>query len=134
MRLSNLESVAFRDFSTTDQLNGLAHHLNELVVVLAHLSEQLDLVLGHKLEPVEIVAELVELTQRSVEGAFVVGQQRGGDAVKLGRGIVLELAVRGNFSLELYEILSASVSNAQRLQTDCAERDKQHCNGEKGDK
>ena len=48
--------------AAADQLHDLRHHRDETVVVAAELLEELDLVLGHELQPVHVVAELVELT------------------------------------------------------------------------
>ena len=132
--MSDLQFISFGDLAAADQLDGLADHLDELIVVFAHLAEQLNLVFGDKLEPVEVVAELIQLAQRGVKGAIVVDQQRGRDAVELRRGIVLELAVSGDFSLQLDQILGAPVGIVQRLETDGAERDKQHRDSEERDK
>ncbi len=77
---------------------------------------------------------MIELAQRGIKRALVVDQKSRGDAVELRRGVVLQLAVSGDFSLQLYQILGAPVGIVQRLETDGAERDKQHCNSEERDK
>ena len=47
---------------------------------------------------------------------------------------MFELAVSGDLALQLHHILGALVGVAQRLETNGAERDKQHCDSEERNK
>ena len=47
------------------ELHDLRDDLDKPVVLLAELAEQLDLVLGDELQPIDVVAELVELAKRA---------------------------------------------------------------------
>jgi hypothetical protein len=93
MGLSELKLLPCRGLVTEDQLDSLADHLDELIIILAHLNEKFDFVFGDKLQPVNVVAELIELSQHRVKGALVASQQRGGNAVELSSGVVLGLPV-----------------------------------------
>ena len=96
-----------------DQLHDLRDDCDEPVVVLPELAEQLDFVLGDELQPVDVVAELVELAQRARQRALVRGEQRGGDAVELARGVVLDLAIGLDLALQLDQLLGALIDPAQ---------------------
>ena len=108
----------------------MGHDPDEALVILADAAEQLDLVLCDELEPIEIVAELVELAQRRLERPLVRDDQRRGDAVELARGVVLELAVGRDLALELDEVVGAAVHGVQGLQADRAQGDEQDDDGE----
>ena len=112
--------------AAADQLDDPRHDRDEPVVVLPNCAEQLDLVLGDELQPFEVVAELVELTQRAVQSALVRDEQRGGDAVELAGGVVLDLAVGRDLALQLDQLLGALVDAAQALEPDGAKHDQQH--------
>ena len=99
--LGHLHLPALGGLARPDQLDHVGHDPDEALVVLADAAEQLDLVLCDELEPIEIVAELVELAQRRLERPLVRNEQRRGDAVELARGVVLELAVGRDLALEL---------------------------------
>src|SRR5262245_40439729 len=132
MGLSERELVSFANLAAADQLDRLAHHLNKLVVVFSNLTKQFDLVFGYKLKPVEIVAKLIELAQRSVERSLFRYQEGGGNTVKLGCGVVLKLALGSDFSLDLHKFFGAAVGVVQDQEADGADRDKQHHDGKKG--
>src|SRR5207245_69376 len=127
--LNKLNRPALSHLGGANQLDELGHDLDELVIVLADPAEQFDFVFRDELEPVEVVAELVKLTQRGLERSLVGDQERRGDAVELAGGVVLELAVGGDLALELDQVLGAPVHRAQRLQADRAHRDEQHDDG-----
>ena len=132
-RLAQLHLARLFDLPGARALDRPGHDRDEAVVVLAHARQQIDLALRHVLQPVEVVAELAELAQDAVELALVLGQQRGGDAVELARGVVLHLAVRGDLALQLDQLLGARVHPAQHLQADRAEQDDQRDHREKRD-
>ena len=104
-------SRASGDLPGAGALHRPGHDLDEAVVVLPDLGQQLDLVLGHVLQPVEVVAELAELAQDAVELALVRGQERGGDAVELARGVVLDLPIGRDLALQLDQLLGAARSS-----------------------
>ena len=108
-RLLELQLARGRDLAAAGALDRRGHDRDEAVVVGADLGEQRGLVLGDVLQPVEVVAELAELAQDPVELARVPGQQRGGDAVELARGVVLDVAVGGDLALQLDQLLGARV-------------------------
>ena len=113
------------DVPAADELDDPRHDGDEPVVFLAHLAEQSDLVLGDELQPLEIVAELVQLAQRAVQGALVRHQQRRGDAVELARRVVLDLAVGRDLALALDQFFGALVDRAQLVEADSSEGDQQ---------
>jgi hypothetical protein len=63
--------------------------------MLPHLRQQVDLVAGDELQPLQVVAELVELTQRSAEGVRR-RRTKPRDMVELACGIELDLPVGGD--------------------------------------
>ena len=132
-RLAQLHRARLLDLPGARALDRPGHDRDEAVVVLAHARQQIDLALGHVLQPVQVVAELAELAQDAVELALVLGQERGGDAVELARGIVLHLAVGRDLALQLDQLLGARVHPAQHLQADRAEQDDQRDHREKRD-
>ena len=73
-RLLQLRLARLVDMPAADQLDDPGHDGDEAVVFLPDLAEQLDLVLGDELQPLEVVAELVQLAQRTVQGALVRDQ------------------------------------------------------------
>ena len=97
------------DLPGARQLHHPGHDRDEAVVVAAHPREQLDLVAGDVLQPVQVVAELGELPQRGLQHLLVRGQQRGGDAVELGGGVVLHLAERRDLALQPDQLLGLPV-------------------------
>jgi len=94
LELARLDAVA-----GAGQFDDLGHDGGELFVIGLDPLEQIGLVLGHKLEPLEVIAEKVELAQRRIERLLVGRQQGRGDAVELGGGVVLELAVGSHLFL-----------------------------------
>ena len=62
--------------AAADELDQPRHHRDKPLVILAHPGEQLDLVAGDELQPLQIVAELVELAQRAVRRPLVGREQR----------------------------------------------------------
>src|SRR5262249_6884384 len=75
--------------------------------------------------PLEVVAELVELTQRAVQGALVRHQQRRRNAVELARRVVLDLAIGGDLAFTSDQLFGALVDGAQLVEPNGAERDQQ---------
>ena len=132
-RLAQLHRARLLDLPGARALDRPGHDRDEAVVVRPDLGQQVDLILGHVLQPVEVVAELAELTQDAVELALVLGQERGGDAVELARGVVLHLAIGGDLALQLDQLLGARPHPAEHLQPHRAEQDDQRDHREKGD-
>ena len=130
--LGELDLASLRGLPAADPLDHAGDHGDELLVVLAHPAHQLHLVLGHELEAVEVVAELVELAQGGLQGALVGHQERGGYAVELARGVVLELAVGGDLPLELDQILGAPVDVGERPEAHRPHRDEEDGDGQEG--
>jgi hypothetical protein len=68
------------------------------------------------LQPVEVIAKLLELAERRLDHAHVDLLQRQrqdrGDAVELTRGVVLQLAVGGNLAMEDDKVLGPTVGFA----------------------
>ena len=60
-------------------------------------------------------------------------QKGGGDAVKLGGGVVLQLAIGGDFSLQVDQIFGALVRVAEHQKTDGTHRDQQYADGQEAD-
>ena len=91
-RLLQLRLARLVDVAAADQLDDPRHDGDEPVVFLPDLAEQLDFVLGDELQPLEVVAELVELAQRAVQGALVGDQAarrrccRAGSSCRAGPG------------------------------------------------
>jgi hypothetical protein len=125
-----LNLAAFLDLARTNQLDHARHHRDEFLVVFAHAAQQLDLVFGHELEPVQIVAELIELAQRGIERALVRRHQRGRDAVELTRGVVLKLTIRADLAVKQHQLFGARVDRTQRFQTDGPDHDQQDDDGQ----
>ena len=121
------------DLAGAGALHRPGHDRDEAVVVRAHARQEIDLVLGHVLQPVEVVAELAELTEDAVQLALVLRQQRRRDAVQLARGVVLDLAIGGDLALQLDQLLGARVDPAQHLHPDRAQKDDQRDHPEKRD-
>src|SRR5262249_59932915 len=105
-----------------DQLDDVSHHANEPIIVVADPPQELDLVLCHELESIEVVPELVELTQRDFEGPVIRYEQRRRHRVELGRRIVLNLSIRGNLALQLDQVLGTTVASNQHLKRDASDR------------
>src|SRR5262249_11464031 len=84
--------------------------------------------------PVEIVTELVELAQRGLKRPFIVSQESGGNAIELSSGVVLNLAVCSDLSLELDQIVGAAIRPAQDLKTNRTDHDEQEHDGHEGRK
>jgi hypothetical protein len=124
-RLLELRLPRFVDVPGADLLDDPRHDGNEPFVFVPDLAEQLDFVLGDELQPFEVIAKLVELTQRTVQGTLVGDQQRGGDAVELARRVVLHLAVSRDLALALDQLLGALVDRAQLVEPGSSERDQQ---------
>jgi len=116
----------------TDQFDHPRDDLDELVVILTHLAQQLHFVPGDELQPVKIVAELVEPAERGLEGALVGHQEGGGHRIELTGGVVLELAIGGDLSLELDHVLGATIDVAQRSKAYRAHDEQQHDDSQEG--
>ena len=97
--LGELQVPSFAGLSVSDQADRAGDDLDEFLVIGAHPRHHFDLVLGQELEPVEVVAELFELTQRRVEPAVVRLEQRGRNAVELADGVVVELPIGADLAL-----------------------------------
>ncbi len=123
--LLQLRFAGLGDMPASDQSDDPRRNRDKPVVFLPHLVQQLDLVLGDELQPLEVIAELVQLTQRAGQGALVRDQERRRDAVKLARGVVLDLAVGGDLALAVDQLFGAPVDPAELVQPDRAERDQQ---------
>src|SRR2546428_620832 len=116
-----------------DQLHDTRDDPDELVIVGPHTAEQLDLVSRDELQAIQVVAELVELAEDSVEAPVLGDEQGGGHAVELGRRVVLHLAVGGDLALQFHEVLRPAIHLAEDLETDRAERDQQTDDDEERD-
>ena len=86
-----------------------------------------------ELHAVEVVAELVELTQRRIQHPVVLKQECGGDAVELGGRIVLDLAIGCDPALQLDQLVGLIIDAAEHLQPDGPEHDQQPDNRQEGD-
>jgi hypothetical protein len=104
----------------------VGHDLNELGILLLDPAEQLDLILRHELEPVEVIAKLIELAKRCFERPLIWRQESRGNAVELAGGVMLELAVSRNLAVERYQLLGAVVRLAQHVKANGANHDEQH--------
>ena len=96
-------------FSLADQVHDTADDLDEFLIIRTHLRHHFHLILGDELQAVEVVAELLELTQRCVKAAILCLQHRRGNAIKLTDGIVIELAVGGDLALQLHHVFGALI-------------------------
>ena len=96
--------MSLRGTANADQLDQPRHHRDKFLVILAHARKQLDLVAGDELQPLQVVAELVQLAQRAVERPLVGGEQRSGDMVELAGGIELHLAIGRDFAFQLDQL------------------------------
>ena len=105
--LCRLHLPRLRGTAGANQFHDLRDDLDEPVVVLPELAEQLDFVLGHELQPIHVVAELVELAKRARQRRLVGSEQGGGNAVELARRVMLHLAIRFDLALQLDELLGA---------------------------
>ena len=129
-RLVALHLARLGDPPGAGQLHDPGHDRDEAVVVAPHPGEQLDLVAGDVLQPVQVVAELGELAQRRLEHLLVRGQQRGGDAVELCRGVVLHLAEGRDLALQPDQLFGLPVDAMERLQTHRTHQHQQRRHGE----
>jgi hypothetical protein len=75
-RLRRLQRPALPHLAVPDQPDDLGHYPDELVIFLVHLGKQLDFILRHELQPVEVIAELIELPYGCFERPVVGNQQR----------------------------------------------------------
>ena len=130
-RLPQLSLPRLGSATAPNELDHVGHDFDELIVIAAELIDKLRFVLGHEFQPVDVVAELVELAQRAVEGALVRGNQRRRHAVKLARGVVLDLAIGLDLALQLDQLLGALVHPAQLTQAVRAENHQQRDNRKK---
>src|SRR5512134_1595920 len=96
------------------------------------LPEQLSLIPGHELETVEVVPVLVELTDSTLKRPLLGRQERRGDVVELGRGVLLQLAERRNLAPELAELFGPTVHATEDLDDNNAEYDQQRCDDKEG--
>ena len=114
-----------------NQFHDLRDDLDKSIVVLPELAKQFDFVLGHELQPIHVIAELVELAKRARQRRLVGRKQGGGNAVELGRRVMLHLPIRFDLALQLDELLGALIDPAQKLEPDGPHHDQQHRNCEK---
>ena len=129
LRLLVLGLARLIEAAMPDQLDHLLHDRDKAVIFMLDPAEQLDLVLGDILQPLQVVAELVELAHRAVERAVVGNQQRRGDAVELAHRVLLDLAIGADLAFQPNEIRGPLVDPGQHLQSDRADRDQQHDDG-----
>ncbi len=99
--LRDLRRMGFGGTAGADQFYQPRHHRDEPFVILAHPGEQLDLVASDELQPLQIVAELVQLAQRAAERTLIGREQRCGDMVELRCGVELDLSIGGDLPLQL---------------------------------
>jgi len=132
-RPGELQLPPFRDPTAPDQLHDTRDDSDELVVVGPHPAEQLDLVARDELQPIQVVAELVELSEDGVEAPVLGDEQGGGHTVELGRRVVLHLAVGGDLALQFHEVFRPAIHLAEDLETDRTERDQQADDDEERD-
>src|SRR5262249_1526714 len=104
---------------------------DETIVVLPKLIEQLDFVLRHELQPIHVVAELVELAKRARQRRVVGRDERGNDAVELARHVMLHLTIGLDLALQLDQLLGAFIDPAQNVETCRPHDDQEHRNREK---
>ena len=116
-----------------NEVDDACHLGRELIVVLSDLAEEIRFFVGDKLHAVEVIAELSELTERSIEHPVVLKQERGRDAVELARRVVLNLMIGCDLALQLDQFIGLVIDPAQHLQPDRAEHDQQADNREKRD-
>ena len=105
--LCRLHLSRLRGAAGANHLHDLRDDFDEPIVVLPELAEQLDFVLGHELQPIHVVAELVELAKRARQRRIVGSEQGGGHAVELARRVMLHLPIRFDLALQLDELLGA---------------------------
>ena len=74
--MRRLQLARLGEAARADQFDGLGDDRGEAVIVLAERLQQADLVLRHKLQSIDIVAELIELTQRGRQRELVRRKQR----------------------------------------------------------
>ncbi len=132
MRLLQLNLARLGDIAVTDQLDDLVYDRDKPVVILFDPAEELAFVLGDELQALQIVAELVELAQRAVEAAVVIGKQGRSDPVELARRIVLNLPVGGDLALRADQLDGPLVDAGQHLQPGRADHDQQRGDCQKG--
>ena len=77
------------------------------------------------MQTLQIVAELVELAQRAVETAIVIGKQCRSDAVELAGRVVLHLPVCRDLALRADQLDGSFVDPGQHLQPGGADHDQQ---------
>jgi hypothetical protein len=131
-RLLHLGFPRLGGAAAADQLDDPGHHINESVVIAAKLFDQVRFVLGHEFQPIDVVAELVELAQRALQRAIVGGNQRRRHAVELARGVVLDLAIGLDLALQLDQLLRALVDPAQLAQGAGTDNNQQRHHHQKG--
>ena len=132
-RLRELQLPPFRSAAAPNQLHHTGDDPDELVIVCPHAGEQLDLVARDELQAIQVVPELVELAKDGVEAPAFGDEQRGGHAVELGRGVVLELPVGGDLALDLHEVFRPAIHLAEDPETNGAQRDEQADDDEERD-
>ena len=131
-RLGELHFATLGNIARPDQLHCVSHDLDEPLVFLPDAAEQLHLVPSYELEPVEVVTELIELPERTVECASVRHEEGRRYAVELTGGVVLELAVGGDLPLELHHVLSAAVDVGEHAEAHGPHGDQEDHDGQEG--
>ena len=121
--LCRLQLSRLRGAAGAEQSHDLRDYFHELIVVLPESAEQLDFILRNKLQPIHVVAELVQLAKRARQRHIVGSQQGGGHVVELARGVILYLPIRFDLALQLDELLGARIDPAQNVEPDGPHRD-----------
>ena len=128
--LSGLDNSRLRRATGADQFHDPRYDFDEAVVVLPEFAEQLDFVLCNKLQSIHVVAELIELAKRARQRLLVRRDERGGNTVELGGGVVLNLTIGLDLALQLDEFLGALIDPAQDLEPHGSQHDQQEGDGE----
>ena len=131
-RLGELHFAALGRLARPDELHRVRHDLDEPLVVLPDAAQQLHLIPGHELEPVEVVAELIELPERAAERAIVRHEQGRGHVVELAGGVVLELAVGGDLPLQPHQVLSPAIDVGEDAEAHGPDGDQEDHHGQEG--
>ena len=115
----------------TNHFHAMRDDLDKSIVILPELAKQFDFILCHKLQPIDVIAELVKLAKRARQRRVVRRKQGGGNAVKLAYRVMLDLPIGFDLALQPDKFLSAFIDAAENLESDGPQHDEQHRNCEK---
>ena len=109
--LHRLHFPRLRRATGANYFDAMRNDLNKSIVVLPEMAKQFDFILCHELEPINVIAELVQLAKGSRQRPLIRGEKGGGNAVELAYRVTLDLPIGFDLALQSDEVFGTLMTS-----------------------